>query len=42
MDFQQLGKKTMQKDLKCGYLKTQPPKIFPAGLCPDAKSRWNK
>ena len=28
MDFQQMGKKTMQKDLKCGYLKHNLRKSF--------------
>ena len=33
------GQKADAERFERGYLKTQPPKIFPVGLCTDAKSR---
>ena len=37
--FQQMSKKDDTERFECGYLKTQPPKILPVGLCSDAKRR---
>ena len=41
MDFQSMDKKANAERFECGYLKTKLPKILPAGLWSDAKSRRN-